>query len=121
MFTMITDYRDTMKRLMRPKVVIAASGMVTGGRVLNYLEEFISHPETTVIIVGYQGKVLGRKLLEGATEVKYMASTILFWQKIMEIKGLSARRSRGSAEMAFSFKKTNLQKYFLCMAKPARR
>jgi metallo-beta-lactamase family protein len=32
--------------------------MVTGGRVLNYLEEFISHPETTVIIVGYQGKVL---------------------------------------------------------------
>jgi metallo-beta-lactamase family protein len=32
----------------------------------------------------------GRKLLEGATEVKYMASTILFWQKIMEIKGLSA-------------------------------
>jgi metallo-beta-lactamase family protein len=46
MFTMITDYRDTMINDKRPKVVIAASGMVTGGRVLNYLE-FISHPETT--------------------------------------------------------------------------
>jgi metallo-beta-lactamase family protein len=56
---MITDYRDTIEAINdKPKVVIAASGMVTGGRVLNYLEEFISHPETTVIIVGYQGKVL---------------------------------------------------------------
>jgi hypothetical protein len=34
-----------------------------------------------------------------------MASTILFWQKIMEIKGFLHRRSRGSAELAFSFKK----------------
>jgi metallo-beta-lactamase family protein len=51
MFTMITDYRDTIEAINdKPKVVIAASGMVTGGRVLNYLEEFISHPETTVII-----------------------------------------------------------------------
>jgi metallo-beta-lactamase family protein len=34
----------------KPKVVIAASGMVTGGRVLNYLEEYIDKPETTVTL-----------------------------------------------------------------------
>jgi metallo-beta-lactamase family protein len=61
--------------------------MVTGGRVLNYLEEFISHPETTEYSRLPREGTRGRKLLEGATEVKYMASTILFWQKIMEIKG----------------------------------
>jgi metallo-beta-lactamase family protein len=33
----------------KTKVVIAASGMVTGGRVLNYLEEYINKPETTLL------------------------------------------------------------------------
>jgi metallo-beta-lactamase family protein len=45
--------------------------MVTGGRILSYLERYISLPETTVIIVGYQAEgTRGRKLLEGAKEVK---------------------------------------------------
>ena len=40
MFTMITDYKETIETIYdkKPKVVIAASGMVTGGRVLSYLE-----------------------------------------------------------------------------------
>jgi metallo-beta-lactamase family protein len=124
MFTMITDFRDTMKAIndKRPKVVIAASGMVTGGRVLNYLEEFISHPETTVIIVGYQGEgTRGRKLLEGATEVKIYGKYYPVLAKIMEIKGFSARTSRGSAEMAFSFKKQTCKSISCAWRKPARR
>jgi metallo-beta-lactamase family protein len=58
-------------------VVVAASGMVTGGRILSYLERYISLPETTVIIVGYQAEgTRGRKLLEGAKEVKIYESII---------------------------------------------
>jgi metallo-beta-lactamase family protein len=40
--------------------VVIAAGMVTGGRILSYLERYISLPETTVIIVGYQAE--GRKI-----------------------------------------------------------
>jgi metallo-beta-lactamase family protein len=55
-------------------VVVAASGMVTGGRILSYLELVL--PETTVIIVGYQAEgTRGRKLLEGA-KVKIYGSII---------------------------------------------
>jgi metallo-beta-lactamase family protein len=56
--TMITDYKETIDTIYNkaPKVVVAASGMVTGGRILSYLERYISLPETTVIIVGYQAE-----------------------------------------------------------------
>ncbi|WP_339918761.1 MBL fold metallo-hydrolase [uncultured Flavobacterium sp.] len=93
MFTMITDYKETIDTIYnkRPKVVIAASGMVTGGRILSYLERYISVPETTVIIVGYQAEgTRGRKLLEGAKEVKIYGKYYPVEANILEIEGLSA-------------------------------
>jgi metallo-beta-lactamase family protein len=93
MFTMISDYKDTIDAIYdkQPKVVIAASGMVTGGRVLSYLERYIELPETTVIIVGYQAEgTRGRKLLEGAKEVKIYGKYYPVLAKILEIEGLSA-------------------------------
>ncbi|SDX31832.1 MBL fold metallo-hydrolase RNA specificity domain-containing protein [Flavobacterium degerlachei] len=93
MFTMITDYKETIETIYdkQPKVVIAASGMVTGGRVLSYLERYIELPETTVILVGYQAEgTRGRKLLEGAEEVKMYGKYYKVKAKILEIEGLSA-------------------------------
>jgi metallo-beta-lactamase family protein len=93
MFTMITDYKETIDIIYNkePKVVIAASGMVTGGRILSYLERYISLPETTLIIVGYQAEgTRGRKLIEGAKEVKIYGKYYPVEAKILEIKGLSA-------------------------------
>lgn len=93
MFTLISDYQETINTIYskHPKVVIAASGMVTGGRVLSYLERYIGLPETTVIIIGYQGEgTRGRKLLEGATEVKIHGKYYEVKAKILEIEGLSA-------------------------------
>ena len=51
------EHRDTIEYLKSsnlPAIVIAASGMCTGGRVVNYLKEFIGQPETDVVFVGYQ-------------------------------------------------------------------
>jgi metallo-beta-lactamase family protein len=93
MFVMITDYKDTIDAIYdkQPKVVIAASGMVTGGRVLSYLERYIGLPETTVVIVGYQAEgTRGRKLLEGAKDVKIHGKYYPVLAKILEIEGLSA-------------------------------
>ncbi|WP_414000213.1 MBL fold metallo-hydrolase [Flavobacterium sp. W1B] len=93
MFVMITDYKDTIEAIYdkNPKVVIAASGMVTGGRVLSYLEHYIGLPETTVIIVGYQAEgTRGRKLIEGAKEIKIHGKYYPVLAKVLEIEGLSA-------------------------------
>ena len=92
-FSMISDYQETINAIYdkRSKVVIAASGMITGGRVLSYLKRYIGLPETTVIIVGYQAEgTRGRKLLEGAKEIKIRGKYYEVQAKILEIEGLSA-------------------------------
>jgi len=93
MFTMISDYKETIEAIYnkQPKVVIAASGMISGGRVLSYLERYIGLPETTVVIIGYQGEgTRGRKLLEGATDIKIHGKYYEVKAKIVEIETLSA-------------------------------
>jgi metallo-beta-lactamase family protein len=93
MFTMIAEYQETIETIFnkQSKVVIAASGMVTGGRVLSYLERYIGLPETTVIIIGYQAEgTRGRKLLEGAKEIKIRGKYYPVLATILEIEGLSA-------------------------------
>lgn len=51
------EHRDTIRYLRDselPAIVIAASGMCAGGRVVNYLKEFIGDPETDVVFIGFQ-------------------------------------------------------------------
>lgn len=56
---------DYLARRKKPAIVIAASGMCTGGRVVNYLKRFLDDATTDVIFVGYQARgTLGRKLQE---------------------------------------------------------
>ena len=93
MFSMISDYQETIEAIYdkSPKVVIAASGMITGGRVLSYLERYIGLPETTVIIIGYQAEgTRGRKLLEGEKEIKIRGKQYSVLANILEIQSLSA-------------------------------
>ena len=93
MFTMVSDYQETIETIYnkQSKVVIAASGMVTGGRVLSYLERYIGLPETIVIIIGYQGEgTRGRKLLEGAKDIKIHGKYYSVKAKVVEIETLSA-------------------------------
>lgn len=53
-----------------PKVIIAGSGMMTGGRILHHLQNYISIPSTRLLIVGYQSiETLGREIQDGAKEI----------------------------------------------------
>jgi len=92
-FTLISDFQDSMNTVYdkQPKVVVAASGMITGGRVLSYLEHLIVKPETTVTLVGYQAEgTRGRKLLEGAQEIKIYGKYYPVKANILLIESLSA-------------------------------
>ena len=92
-FTVVKSYRETM--VLRtddtPKIVIAGSGMLTGGRMLNYLETQAQNPNNTLLFVGYQAEgTRGRKLLEGEKELKVYGKTVSFQMEVAEIQGLSA-------------------------------
>ena len=71
-FKIIRSYGDTWKTIddKQSKIVIAGSGMVTGGRVLTYLRYLIEDPANMVMLIGFQAEgTRGRQLLEGAHEV----------------------------------------------------
>jgi len=116
MFTMLSDYQETIDVIYenKPKVVIAASGMVTGGRVLSYLEYYIGYDTTTVIIVGYQAEgTRGRKLLQGDRQIKIHGEYYDVNAKILEIKGLSAHGDQHDLLEWLSELQNKPQKIFL--------
>lgn len=56
----------------KPKIVLAGSGMIEGGRIIHYLNNHISNPKNTLLFVGYQGEgTRGRTILNGGAEVKF--------------------------------------------------
>ncbi|MDC6388952.1 MBL fold metallo-hydrolase [Maribacter sp. PR1] len=92
-FTVVSSYRETMELRTdnKPKIVIAGSGMLTGGRMLNYLETQAQNPDNTLLFVGYQADgTRGRKLLEGEKVLKVYGKTVPFKMQVTEIEGLSA-------------------------------
>lgn len=90
---LVTSYKQTMHIMQKsgPKLIIAGSGMVTGGRVLSYLQEAIDQLNTFVLLVGFQAEgTRGRQLLEGANEVKIYGKYYPVHAKIHHIDSLSA-------------------------------
>lgn len=74
-----------------PKVVISASGMATGGRVLHHMAAFGSDHRNTLLFAGFQAAgTRGRKLLDGATETRIYGQWIPVKAEVAELPMLSA-------------------------------
>lgn len=74
-----------------PKIIIAGSGMATGGRVLTYFESYLADFNSTILLVGYQGEgTRGRAMLDGAKEIKMRGKYWPINANVKMIEGLSA-------------------------------
>lgn len=92
-FNIVQSYRETWETIddRRSKIVIAGSGMVTGGRVLTYLQQLIDESSTTVLLVGYQAEgTRGRQLEDGAHEIRFFGKYYPVKASIRSIESLSA-------------------------------
>jgi metallo-beta-lactamase family protein len=89
----VTAARDSkaLNELKGPGVIISASGMATGGRVLHHLKHRLPDPNSSVLFVGYQSEgTRGRRLLDGEQQLKLHGQLVDVRAKIMNISGFSA-------------------------------
>ncbi len=85
--------RDSMKlnRLDGPAIIISASGMATGGRILHHLKLRLPYPQNTILFTGYQAAgTRGRRIIEGEEEVKIHGEWIPVRAHVARVSGLSA-------------------------------
>src|SRR5213593_1320815 len=80
----------------QPSIVIASSGMATGGRVLHHLAATLPDPRNTVLFVGYQAiGTRGRDLCDGAKQVKLLGQVVPVHARVERIDSMSAHADAG--------------------------
>lgn len=117
----VQSYRETWETIddKRSKIVIAGSGMVTGGRVLTYLQQLIDEPSTTVLLVGYQAEgTRGRQLLEGAHEIRFFGKYYPVKASIKSIESLSAHADQNDLIHWMSHIKNRPETVYLVHGEP---
>lgn len=97
-FTSISSARDS-KALVEndsPAVIVASSGMATGGRVVHHLFAGLPDPRNTVLFVGFQAAgTRGRQLVDGARHVKMFGQHVPVHARIEKIDGMSSHADAG--------------------------
>lgn len=89
-YTRSVDESKALAGQAFPHIIIAGSGMATGGRILHHFKRLLSDSRTTVLFTGYQaGGTRGAKMLEGVDAVKIHGSWIPLKAKVEVISGLS--------------------------------
>jgi metallo-beta-lactamase family protein len=82
---------DYLQKRGRPAIVIAGSGMCTGGRVVNYLKALLGDTRTDVLFIGYQAKgTPGRSIREGRRTVKLDGKSYPIKAQVHNLSGYSA-------------------------------
>lgn len=93
----IRDVNDSkrLNSLTGPAIIISASGMAEAGRILHHLGNHLSDHRNLVLFIGFQAEhTLGRRIQDGATEVKIFGETVARRAEVETIGGYSAHADR---------------------------
>ena len=90
-FTRSAEESKQINDVPPPKIIIAGSGMSTGGRILHHERRYLQDPNSTILFIGYQVKgSLGRRILDEEKEVKIFGEKVAVNCKVEAIGGYSA-------------------------------
>ena len=118
-FTLETSESKAINDVENPKIIIAGSGMSNGGRIVHHEKRYLSDPKSTLLIVGYQSiNTLGRKIQDGATNVKIFGENVPIRAKIENIRGYSAHADSDDLVDFVKNTKKKVKKVFLTMGEP---
>ncbi len=115
-FTIIRKFKESIREVEsnEPKIVIAGSGMLSGGRVLRYLQKHLEDSATTVGITGFQAVgTKGRRLLEGAQTLRIYGRDYQVKAKVVNFDMFSAHADQDDIMQWISAINSPPEKVFL--------
>lgn len=114
--TMSTDESKAILKANPKKIIMAGSGMSTGGRIIHHEKNYLSDPKSTLLLVGYQQVgSLGRLLQDGAKTVKILHEEIAVHAGVRVIHGYSAHKDSDHLIEFVDNTKSTIIKTFVAM------
>jgi metallo-beta-lactamase family protein len=105
-----------------PMIIMSASGMCEGGRILHHLRNNLDQDTTTILMVGYQAQgTLGRRLQEGAKKVKIFGLEHDVWARVETLHTFSAHADQGDLMWFMGSLDPRPRKIFLVHGDPSDR
>ena len=102
-----------------PMIIIAASGMCEGGRVLHHLKQIAGDPDSMVLIVGFQAEnTLGRRIVERRETLKVLGEEVPLKARVEVINALSAHADRAGLMEWLDEIKDNVRHAFAVHGEP---
>ncbi len=102
-----------------PMVIIAASGMCEGGRVVHHLKQVVSDPRNIILIVGFQAEnTLGRRLVNYDSPIKILGDEMELRARVQTINALSAHADRNGLMDWFDGIRKNVKYAFAVHGEP---
>jgi len=116
-FTRETSQSRAINRLHGGAVILAGSGMCTGGRVRHHLKHNLWRRESSVVFVGYAARgTLARRIIDGAAEVRIFGEPVQVGARIHTINGFSAHADQ--AELLSWHREAGAKRTFLVHGEP---
>jgi metallo-beta-lactamase family protein len=98
-FTDTVEESKAIRYANRPFMIVAASGMLTGGRIMHHLKDFLPDPKCTLLFIGYQGEgTLGRHLQEGGRTARIDGKELPVRCRVRSVSGFSAHADEHELE-----------------------
>lgn len=117
--TLTTEESKSINGAPNPKIIIAGSGMSTGGRILHHEQRYLRDPKSTILFIGYQAPgSLGRRLQDGADSVTIFGEEIPVMCHKEVIHGYSAHPDENALFEFVQEKADTLKKVFAIHAEP---
>jgi metallo-beta-lactamase family protein len=118
-FTVQRSESEVIQHTSNPKIIIAGSGMSSGGRVLSHEVHYLPDPEAMILFVGYQSVgTLGRRILDGAKEVTIHGQKVHVRAEIRSIMGYSSHKDSDHLIDFVADAASTLKKVYVAMGEP---
>ena len=90
------DESMRLNPLSGPRIILSASGMLTGGRVLHHLRRLLPNPENIIVLSGFQADgTRGRRLQNGEREIRIHGRDVRVRARVEQLSGLSGHADQG--------------------------